>query len=125
MQYSNETKMAMKPKTKMTMPMFQTNAGSGSCRTIMNPIQMSISPRLTSIMRQQMPLVFGQKGLGADMVSTTTPALVVEELGLTRLLTHRHGHQINYFYSVYFFTKKCSLLGTKQSYLTLEQCLPT
>jgi len=77
--------MAMKPKTKMTMPMFQTNAGSGSCRTIMNPIQMSISPRLTSIMRQQMPLVFGQKGLGADMVSTTTPALVVEELGLTRL----------------------------------------
>ena len=57
-----------------------TKAGSGNCRTMMKPIQMRMRPRLTRIIRQQMPLVLGQKGLGADMVSTTTPALVVEEL---------------------------------------------
>lgn len=33
--------------------------------------------RFTSTIRQQTPRVLGQKGLGADIVSTTTPALVV------------------------------------------------
>lgn len=34
---------------------------------------MSINPRLISNNKQQSPLVFGQNGLGADIVSTTTP----------------------------------------------------
>ena len=43
---------------------------------MMNPMATRMRARLTKTMRQQTPLVFGQKGLGADMVSTTTPALV-------------------------------------------------
>ncbi len=44
---------------------------------MMNPIATRIIAKLTSTMRQQTPLVLGQNGFGADMVSTTTPALVV------------------------------------------------
>ena len=43
---------------------------------MMNPMATRMRARLTKTMRQQTPLVLGQKGLGADMVSTTTPALV-------------------------------------------------
>lgn len=38
-----------------------------------NPKVMRIIPRLSNNKRQQQPLVLGQNGLGADMVSTTTP----------------------------------------------------
>ncbi len=44
---------------------------------MMNPMATKMRARLTSTMRQQTPLVLGQNGFGADMVSTTTPALVV------------------------------------------------
>ena len=43
---------------------------------MMKPMATRMRARLTKTMRQQTPLVLGQKGLGADMVSTTTPALV-------------------------------------------------
>ena len=55
---------------------YHTNAGSWSCSTMMKPMATRMRARLTKTMRQQTPLVLGQKGLGADMVSTTTPALV-------------------------------------------------
>ncbi len=54
-----------------------TNAGSCNCNTMMKPMATRMSAKLTSTMRQHTPLVLGQNGLGADMVSTTTPALVV------------------------------------------------
>jgi hypothetical protein len=44
---------------------------------MMNPIATRMIAKLTRTMRQQTPLVLGQNGFGADMVSTTTPALVV------------------------------------------------
>ncbi len=56
---------------------YQTKAGSWSWSTMMNPIATRMRARLTSTMRQHTPLVLGQNGFGADMVSTTTPALVV------------------------------------------------
>lgn len=37
------------------------------------PSVTSTRPRLRSSIRQHMPLVFGQNGLGADIVSTVTP----------------------------------------------------
>jgi len=43
--------------------------------TMMNPRQMSMMPKLRSSIRQQIPLVSGQNGLGADIVSTTAPPL--------------------------------------------------
>ena len=48
-----------------------------SCSTMMKPIQMRMRERLVSTIRQHTPLVLGQKGLGADMVSTASPAFVV------------------------------------------------
>lgn len=41
------------------------------------PNVTSISPRLSSSIRQHIPLVFGQNGLGADIVSMVTPGLRV------------------------------------------------
>ena len=39
---------------------YHTNAGSGNCKTIMNPIATSISPRFINAIKQHIPLVFGQ-----------------------------------------------------------------
>ena len=47
-----------------------------SCKTMIKPMATSMRAKLTRTMRQQTPLVLGQKGLGADIVSTATPALV-------------------------------------------------
>lgn len=43
---------------------------------MMNPMATKISAKLTRSIRQHTPFVFGQNGLGADIVSITTPALV-------------------------------------------------
>jgi len=43
---------------------------------MINPNATKISAKFTRINKQQTPLVLGQNGLGADMVSTITPALV-------------------------------------------------
>lgn len=43
----------------------------------MNPMQIRMSERLVRTMRQQTPRVLGQKGFGADMVSTARPAFMV------------------------------------------------
>ena len=48
-----------------------------SCSTMMKPMQMRMSERFVRTIRQQTPLVLGQKGLGADMVSTARPAFIV------------------------------------------------
>lgn len=45
--------------------------------TMTKPNVTRMSPRLSNSIRQHMPLVFGQNGLGADMVSTVTPGLRV------------------------------------------------
>ena len=89
------------PATRITMPIFlqhitdvivcaqeslslslmlctdQTTGGSVSCSTMMNPMQMRMRERLVSTIRQHTPFVLGQKGLGADMVSTARPAFIV------------------------------------------------
>ena len=44
---------------------------------MMNPMQMRMRDRLVSTIRQHTPFVLGQKGLGADMVSTARPAFIV------------------------------------------------
>ena len=102
MQYTRAQSTVKNPKQRMTTPMFHTwdkckcmsftlhqtygsfrkfglltNVGSCSCRTMMNPMATKMMARLTSTIRQQTPLVLGQNGLGADIVSTTTPAFVV------------------------------------------------
>lgn len=51
----------------------QTKNGSKNCITITNPRVISISARFNSNIKQHKPLVFGQNGFGADMVSITTP----------------------------------------------------
>ena len=43
----------------------------------MNPMQMRMRARLASTMRQHTPLVLGQNGFGADIVSTASPAFIV------------------------------------------------
>lgn len=43
--------------------------------TMTKPKVMSIKPRLMRSRRQHRPFVLGQKGLGADIVSTTAPPL--------------------------------------------------
>ena len=48
-----------------------------SCKTIINPMQIRISDRLVRTIRQQTPFVLGQNGLGADIVSTASPAFIV------------------------------------------------
>ena len=40
-------------------------------------MQMRMRDKFVRTMRQQTPLVLGQKGLGADMVSTASPAFMV------------------------------------------------
>ena len=40
-------------------------------------MQMRMRDKFVRTMRQQTPLVLGQKGLGADMVSTARPAFMV------------------------------------------------
>ena len=77
MQYMSVMKRVTNPKTRMTMPIFHTTGGSVSWRTMMKPMQMRMRDRLVSTIRQQTPLVLGQKGLGADMVSTARPAFIV------------------------------------------------
>ena len=44
---------------------------------MMNPMQIRMSERLVRTMRQQTPRVLGQKGFGADIVSTARPAFIV------------------------------------------------
>lgn len=44
--------------------------------TITKPNVTRIKPRLRSNMRQQIPLVFGQKGLGVDIVSIIIPSFL-------------------------------------------------
>ena len=61
----------------MTIPMFQMTGGSVSWSTMMKPMQMRIRARFARTIRQHTPLVFGQNGLGADMVSTANPAFIV------------------------------------------------
>lgn len=43
----------------------------------MKPIQMRIRAKFARTIRQHTPRVFGQKGLGADIVSTARPAFIV------------------------------------------------
>ena len=52
---------------------YQTKRGSKNWITMTNPRVTKMSPRLRSSMRQQTPLVFGQNGFGADIVSTIRP----------------------------------------------------
>ena len=81
-QYINATKTVANPATKITMPMFlkkkelfntswskpwtmddrtyQTNAGSGNCKTMINPNATKIKARFTNMSKQQTPLVLGQ-----------------------------------------------------------------
>ena len=77
MQYMSVMKRVTNPKTRMTMPIFHTTGGSVSCRTMMKPMQMRMRDRLVSTIKQHTPLVLGQKGLGADIVSTASPAFMV------------------------------------------------
>ena len=119
MQYTSAQRTVKKPKQRMTTPMFQTceatglvhsinirstlllltNVGSCSCSTMMNPMATKMMARLTRTIRQHTPLVFGQNGFGADIVSTTTPAFVVllgsvEDgwlLALFELILYREG----------------------------------
>ena len=77
MQYINVMKRVTNPKTRMTMPMFHMTGGSVSWRTMMNPMQMRMRARLARTIRQHTPRVFGQNGLGADIVSTASPAFIV------------------------------------------------
>ena len=99
MQYTSAQRTVKNPKQRMTTPMFQTcdttgfrsfdqhlpkkdravltNVGSCNCSTMMNPMATKMMARLTRTIRQHTPLVFGQNGFGADIVSTTTPAFVV------------------------------------------------
>lgn len=44
--------------------------------TITKPNVTRIKPRLRSNIRQQIPLVFGQKGFGVDMVSIIIPSFL-------------------------------------------------
>lgn len=45
-----------------------------NCITITNPNVTSISPKLSSNIRQQTPFTLGQNGFGADINSTWAPA---------------------------------------------------
>jgi hypothetical protein len=54
---------------------YQTNRGSKNWMTTTKPRVTRIRPKLTSNIRQQIPFVLGQNGLGAAMVSTTRPPL--------------------------------------------------
>ena len=89
-QYINATKTVAKPATKITMPMFlekrviwyilihtldngiiddltyQTNAGSGNCKTMINPNATKIKARFTNMSKQQTPLVLGQNWKKSD-----------------------------------------------------------
>lgn len=52
---------------------YQTTNGWKNCMTITKPRVTRIKPRFKSNIRQQTPLVFGQKGFGVDIVSTIIP----------------------------------------------------
>ena len=39
---------------------YHTNAGSGNCNTIINPMATRIKPRFINAIKQHIPLVFGQ-----------------------------------------------------------------
>ena len=54
-------------------PTHHTYRGSKNWMTMTNPSVTKIIPRLSSSMRQHMPLMLGQNGLGAAMASTVTP----------------------------------------------------
>jgi len=60
-------------KSFITQFSYQTTNGWKNCMTITKPKVTRIKPRLRSNMRQQTPLVFGQNGLGVDIVSTIIP----------------------------------------------------
>lgn len=55
---------------------YQTINGWKNWMTITKPNVTRIKPRLRSNMRQQIPLVFGQKGLGVDIVSIIIPSFL-------------------------------------------------
>lgn len=54
---------------------YQTKNGSINCITITIPRVTNINPRFSNNIRQHMPLILGQKGFGAAIVSTVTPPL--------------------------------------------------
>ena len=39
---------------------YQTNAGSGNCNTMINPMATRMRPRFIRAIKQHIPLVFGQ-----------------------------------------------------------------
>lgn len=51
----------------------QTYKGWKNWMTITNPSVTRIIPKFNSSMRQHIPLMLGQKGFGAAIVSTVTP----------------------------------------------------
>lgn len=53
---------------------YHTNNGSTNCMTITKPSVTNIKPKLSSNIRQQTPLTFGQNGFGAAMASIRAPA---------------------------------------------------
>lgn len=64
-------------RTNVQSGTHHTNNGSKNCMTITKPNVTNMRPRFNNNMRQHMPLVFGQKGFGADIVSTVTPGFRV------------------------------------------------
>ena len=45
---------------------YQTNAGSGNCKTMINPNATKIKARFTNMSKQQTPLVLGQNWKKSD-----------------------------------------------------------
>lgn len=56
---------------------YHTNKGSKNCITTTNPNVTKINPKFNKSIRQHIPLVFGQNGFGADIVSIVTPGRLV------------------------------------------------
>lgn len=52
---------------------YQTYNGSKNCITITKPNVIRIMPKFNNNIKQHIPRIFGQKGLGADIVSIVTP----------------------------------------------------
>lgn len=53
---------------------YHTKSGSKNCITITNPSVTKMIPKFRSNIRQHIPLMFGQKGLGAAIASIVIPA---------------------------------------------------
>lgn len=68
---------------------YQTITGSKNWITITNPKVTNIIPRFSRSIRQHIPLILGQKGFGAAIVSTVIPAFLEPRPVLTVLLLAR------------------------------------